>query len=34
MTMSVVDDIRRKIKNDEARKRGGFIVIEELGCSA
>lgn len=31
MTMSVVDDIRRKIKNDEARSRGGFIVIEELG---
>ena len=31
MTMSVVDDIRRKIKNDEARQRGGFIVIEELG---
>lgn len=31
MTMSVVDDIRRKVKNDEARRRGGFIVIEELG---
>ncbi|MGK5086525.1 hypothetical protein WDW86_03110 [Bdellovibrionota bacterium FG-2] len=31
MTMSVVDDIRRKVKDTDARSRGGFIVIEELG---
>ena len=31
VTMSVVDEIRRQIKTDEARERGGYIVIEELG---
>ncbi len=31
MTMSVVDDIRRKIKGEDARRRGGYVVIEELG---
>lgn len=31
VTMSVVDEIRRRIKTDEARNRGGYIVIEELG---
>lgn len=31
VTMSVVDEIRRRIKTDEARTRGGYIVIEELG---
>lgn len=31
VTMSVVDEIRRQIKTDEARSRGGYIVIEELG---
>lgn len=30
-TMSVVDEVRRKIKTDGARERGGFVVIEELG---
>jgi hypothetical protein len=30
-TMSVVDEIRRKIRTDDARARGGFVVIEELG---
>ncbi len=30
-TMSVVDEIRRKIKTDQGRERGGFVVIEELG---
>jgi hypothetical protein len=31
VTMSVVDEIRRQIKSDDARERGGYIVIEELG---
>ncbi|MGK5088851.1 hypothetical protein WDW86_14935 [Bdellovibrionota bacterium FG-2] len=30
-TMSVVDEIRRRIKTDGARERGGFVVIEKLG---
>lgn len=30
-TMSVVDEVRRKIKTEGARERGGFVVIEELG---
>lgn len=31
VTMSVVDEIRRRIKSEDARSRGGFVVIEELG---
>jgi hypothetical protein len=31
VTMSVVDEIRRRIKTPDARARGGFIVVEELG---
>ena len=31
VTMSVIEEIRRKITATEGRERGGFIVIEELG---
>ena len=30
-TMSVVDEIRRKIKTTDGKERGGWVVIEELG---
>jgi hypothetical protein len=31
VTMSIVDEIRRKITSTNGKQRGGFVVIEELG---
>jgi type IV secretory pathway VirB4 component len=31
LTMSVVDDIRRKITSINGKERGGYVVVEELG---